>query len=188
MSADLQELCDLYRRRWEEVRELGRLADKARKQEEDTGPMERESERLLADNEKTRADILSTEAHTVAGVLAKIKHHYADEEIEAFERDSDPDDLPGLVAASVYRDLERMTGRDTAMTDSTACDALHDWEDSLAKLGAAKDALLDFLNVLDDKEPGYQGVFCIAYTLELVCEEGRRAFDIVHKCKAEEAA
>ena len=69
------------------------------------------------------------------------------------------------------------------MTEKTACDALHDWEDTLAKIGAAKEALLDFLHGLDDKEPGYQSAFGIVYTLELVGEEGRRAFDIVHKCK-----
>jgi hypothetical protein len=73
------------------------------------------------------------------------------------------------------------------MTDKTACDALHDWENSLAKLSAAKDALNEFLLEQTGKEPGIQSVFCIAYTLELVAEEGRRAFDIVHKCKATEA-
>ncbi len=69
------------------------------------------------------------------------------------------------------------------MSEKTACDALHDWEDTLAKIDGAKDALFDFLSEMTGKEPGIQGVFCIAYTLELVCEEGRRAFDIVHKCK-----
>ena len=59
------------------------------------------------------------------------------------------------------------------MIEKTACDALHDWEDTLAKIGAAKEALLDFLHGLDDKEPGYQSAFCIVYTLELVGEEGR---------------
>ncbi len=74
------------------------------------------------------------------------------------------------------------------MTEKTACDALHDWEHTLAKIDAAKDALYDFLNEMTGKEPGIQGVFCIAYTLELVGEEGRRAFDIVHKCTTGEAA
>ena len=108
-DADLQELCSLYRRRWDEVRELGRLADEATK-EDDTGPARREIARLLADNEKTRADIISTEARTVAGALAKLKHHYADSEIAGFEGKHDPDDLPGNVAASIYRDLERLAG------------------------------------------------------------------------------
>ena len=108
-DADLQELCDLYRQRWDEVRELDRLRDEATK-EDDTGPARREIARLLADNEKTRADIISTEARTVAGALAKLKHHYADSEIAAFEGEHDPDDLPGNVAASIYRDLERLAG------------------------------------------------------------------------------
>ena len=71
------------------------------------------------------------------------------------------------------------------MTEKTACDALHDWEDTLAKIGVAKDALNEFLAGQTGKEPGVQSVFCIAYTLEMVEQEGRRAFDIVHKCKAE---
>ena len=69
------------------------------------------------------------------------------------------------------------------MTEKTACDALHDWEDTLAKIDAAKDALNEFLAEQTGKEPGIHGVFCVAYTLELVGEEGRRAFDIVHECK-----
>ncbi len=69
------------------------------------------------------------------------------------------------------------------MTEKTACDALDDWERTLAKIDAAKEALYDFLNEMTGKEPGIQGVFCVAYTLELVEQEGRRAFDIVHKCK-----
>ena len=73
------------------------------------------------------------------------------------------------------------------MTEKNACDALHDWEDTLAKIDAAKTALYDFLAPLGETTPGMQSAYCIAYTLELVCEEGRRAFDIVHKCKAKEA-
>ncbi len=73
------------------------------------------------------------------------------------------------------------------MTEKIVSDALHDWEETLVKIGAAKEALLDFLHGLNEKEPGYQSAFCIVYTLELVGEEGRRAFDIVNKAKAEEA-
>ncbi len=69
------------------------------------------------------------------------------------------------------------------MTDKIVSDALHDWEGTLAKIDAAKDALYDFLHPMTGKEPGIQSVFCIAYTLELVAEEGQRTFDIVHKCK-----
>ena len=72
------------------------------------------------------------------------------------------------------------------MTEKMVSDALHDWEHTLAKIGAAKDALYDFLNEMTGKEPGIQGVFCIVYTLELVGEEGRRAFDIVNKAKADQ--
>ena len=72
------------------------------------------------------------------------------------------------------------------MSENPICDALHDWEHTLAKIDAAKDALYDFLFDMTGKEPGIQGVFCIAYTLELVEQEGRRAFDIVHKCKSKE--
>ena len=72
------------------------------------------------------------------------------------------------------------------MTEEIVSDALHEWEHTLAKIDAAKDALYDFLNEMTGKEPGIQGVFCIAYTLELVGEEGRRAFDIVNKAKADQ--
>ena len=72
------------------------------------------------------------------------------------------------------------------MTEKMVSDALHDWEDTLAKIDAAKDALYDFLREMTGKDPGIQGVFCIAYTLELVGEEGRRAFDIVNKAKADQ--
>ncbi len=72
------------------------------------------------------------------------------------------------------------------MTDKIVSDALHDWEATLAKIDAAKDALYEFLTEMTGKEPGIQGVFCIAYTLELVGEEGRRAFDIVNKAKADQ--
>ncbi len=74
------------------------------------------------------------------------------------------------------------------MTEKIISDALHDWEHTLAKINAAKEALLDFLNGMTGKEPGIQGVFCVAYTLELVEEEGRRAFDIVNKAKADQPA
>ncbi len=73
------------------------------------------------------------------------------------------------------------------MTEKIVSDALHDWENTLAKIDGAKEALLDFLHGADHKQPGYQGVFCIVYALELVGEEGRRAFDIVNKAKAGEA-
>ncbi len=72
------------------------------------------------------------------------------------------------------------------MTEKMVSDALHVWDHTLAKIDAAKDALYDFLNEMTGKEPGIQGVFCIAYTLELVGEEGRRAFDIVNKAKADQ--
>ncbi len=67
------------------------------------------------------------------------------------------------------------------MAEKIVSDALHDWEDTLAKIGAAKDALYEFLNEHTSKEPGIQTVFCIAYALELVELEGHRAFDIVLK-------
>ncbi len=70
------------------------------------------------------------------------------------------------------------------MTDKIVSDALHDWEATLAKIDAAKDALYEFLTEMTGKEPGIQSLFCVAYTLELVGEEGRRAFDIVNKAKA----
>ncbi len=105
---DLLELCNLYRRRWDEIMELNQQADIAIQVRGDAGPEKREAQRLLADNENTRATILSTPAHTVAGVIAKIRHHYADAEIAAFGKDTDPDELPGDVVASVYGDLERL--------------------------------------------------------------------------------
>ena len=74
------------------------------------------------------------------------------------------------------------------MTESVVSKALHDWEDTLAKIDAAKEALYDFLQEMNGKEPGIQGVFCIAYTLELVGEEGHRAFDIVNKANADQPA
>ncbi len=67
------------------------------------------------------------------------------------------------------------------MTDSVVSKALHDWEDTLAKVDGAKEALLDFLHGLTGSEPGYHSVFCIVHTLELVGVEGHRAFDIVNK-------
>jgi hypothetical protein len=72
------------------------------------------------------------------------------------------------------------------MTEEIVSKALHDWEDTLAKVDGAKEALLDFLHGADDKQPGYQGLFCIVHTLELVGVEGHRAFDIVNKAKAGE--
>jgi len=69
------------------------------------------------------------------------------------------------------------------MTEKIVSDALHDWETTLAKINAAQEALLDFLNELDPKTPSITTAFCIAYTLELVQEEGHRAFDIVNKAK-----
>ncbi len=69
------------------------------------------------------------------------------------------------------------------MTEKIVSDALHDWEHTLAKIDAAKDALYEFLGEQTGKEPGIQALFCIAYTLELVQEEGHRAFDIVNKAK-----
>ncbi len=69
------------------------------------------------------------------------------------------------------------------MTESVVSKALHDWEDTLAKIDGAKEALLDFLHGADGKQPGYQGLFCIVHTLELVGVEGHRAFDIVNKAK-----
>ena len=105
---DLLGLCDLYRRRWDEIMELNHQVDTARKVRGDAGPERREIKRLLADNENACATILSTPAHTVAGVFAKIRHHYSDAEIAAFGKDDEPDALPGNVAASVYGDLERL--------------------------------------------------------------------------------
>ena len=74
------------------------------------------------------------------------------------------------------------------MSENPVSDALHDWEATLAKVDAAKEALYDFLHGLGGKEPGIQSAFCIAYTLELVGEEGHRAFDIVNKAKADQPA
>ena len=71
------------------------------------------------------------------------------------------------------------------MTEGVVGKALHDWEDTLAKIDGAKEALLDFLQQANDKQPGYQGLFCIAYTLELVGVEGHRAFDIVNETARE---
>ena len=73
------------------------------------------------------------------------------------------------------------------MTAEIVSEALHDWENTLAKIDATKEALLDFLHGADDKQPGYQGLFCIVCTLGLVGEKGQRAFDIVNKAKALEA-
>lgn len=72
------------------------------------------------------------------------------------------------------------------MTENPVSDALHDWEDTLAKINAAREALYDFLHGLD-KETGVQAAYCIAYTLELVGVEGRRASDIVNKTVKEKA-
>ena len=72
------------------------------------------------------------------------------------------------------------------MSEEMVSKALHDWENTLAKIDATKEALLDFLHGTDDKQPGRPGLFCIVHTLELVGEEGHRAFDIVNKAKAGE--
>ncbi len=57
------------------------------------------------------ARMLDMPALTVAGVLAKLQTWYSDGEIEDIRSGGEPDqDLQTDLAASVYRDLERLTG------------------------------------------------------------------------------
>ncbi len=55
--------------------------------------------------------MLDMPALTVAGVLAKLQTWYSDGEIEDIRSGGEPDqDLQTDLAASVYRDLERLAG------------------------------------------------------------------------------
>ena len=54
--------------------------------------------------------LLDTPATTTRGVLAKLRGFYHDDEIAGIMAGEEPDDLPGDYAASIYRDLERLTG------------------------------------------------------------------------------
>ena len=57
------------------------------------------------------ARLLDTSASTPGGVLAKLRGFYHDGEIAQIMAGDDPDsDLPAEWAASIYRDLERLTG------------------------------------------------------------------------------
>ena len=57
------------------------------------------------------ARMLDTPALTVAGVLAKMQSWYCDGEIEVMRSGGEPDqDIQTDLAASIYRDLERLAG------------------------------------------------------------------------------
>jgi len=55
--------------------------------------------------------MLDTPALTVAGVLAKMQSWYYDGEIEVMRSGGEPDqEIQTDLAASIYRDLERLAG------------------------------------------------------------------------------
>ena len=55
--------------------------------------------------------MLNTPALTVAGVLAKLQTWYSDREIEDMRSGGEPDqEMQRDLAASIYRDLERLAG------------------------------------------------------------------------------
>jgi len=57
------------------------------------------------------ARMLDTPALTVAGVLAKVQSWYCDQEIEDMRSGGEPDqEIQTDLAASIYRDLERLAG------------------------------------------------------------------------------
>ena len=53
--------------------------------------------------------VLDMPATTPRGILAKLRGFYHDDEIAGIMAGDEPDDLPGDYAASIYRDLERLT-------------------------------------------------------------------------------
>ena len=74
------------------------------------GPIKERKDRTRAHWRELEARLLDTPALTVAGVLAKLQAWYGDHEIEDMRSGGYADPLPEEYAASVYRDLERLTG------------------------------------------------------------------------------
>ena len=68
-GSGVRDNCELYWQRAEEVRKLAMMADEIHYEQSITGPARRELARVLADNEGTRLDIISTLKH-LAGACA----------------------------------------------------------------------------------------------------------------------
>ncbi len=73
-------------------------------------PLIQNTERCEARFYELDKRLLTTPATTPAGVLAKLRGWYNDCEIADIRAGSDIDDLPGEYAASIFCDLERISG------------------------------------------------------------------------------